>query len=66
MDVKEQDLIELFDFNATKYLQENCRVELPTVKNGKNKGFGFAVMPEYVQKELLKLHGRVQRQYNHY
>ena len=31
--------------------------KLPTGKNGKNKGFGFAVMPEHVQKELLKLHG---------
>ena len=38
-------------------MQENCRVDLPTVKNGKIKGFGFAVMPEYVQKELLKLQG---------
>ena len=26
-------------------------------KNGKNKGFGLAVKPEHVQKELLKLHG---------
>ena len=56
-DVKEQDLIKLFRFNATTYLQENCRVDLPTEKNGKNKGFGFAVMPEHLQKELLKLHG---------
>ena len=56
-DVKVQDLIELFGFNATTYLQENCRVELTTGENWKNKGFGFAVMPEHVQKELLKLHG---------
>ena len=56
-DVKEQDLIELFRFNATTYLQENYHVDLPTEKNGKNKGFGFAVMPKHVQKELLKLHG---------
>ena len=38
-------------------LQKNCRVDLPTGKNEKNKGFGLAVMPEHVQKELLKLHG---------
>ena len=37
-------------------MQENCRVDLPTRKNGKNKGFGFAVMPEHLQKELLKIH----------
>ena len=37
-------------------MQENCRVDLPTEKNGKNKGFEFAVMPKHVQKELLKLH----------
>ena len=43
-DVKEQDLIEFFGFNATTYLQENCRVDLLIGKNGKNKGFGFAVM----------------------
>ena len=55
-DVKEQEVIELFGFNATTYLQENCRVDSPTRKNRKNKGFGFAVMPEHVQKELLKLH----------
>ena len=56
-DVEEEDLTELFGFNATTYLQENCRVDIPIEKNGKNKGFGFAVMPEHVQKELLKLHG---------
>ena len=55
--LKGQDLIELFGFNATTYLQENCRFELPTGKNGKSKGFGFAVMPEHVQKKLLKLYG---------
>ena len=32
-DVKEEDLIELFGFSATTYLQENCRVDLPTGKN---------------------------------
>ena len=32
-DVKEQDLVELFGFNATTYLQENCCVDLPTGKN---------------------------------
>ena len=56
-DVKEQDLIKLFGFNAATYSQKNCRVDLPTGKNGKNKGLGFAVMPEHVQKELLNLHG---------
>ena len=56
-DVKEQYLIELFGFNATTCLRGNCCVDLTTVKNEKNKGFGFAVMPEHVQKELLKLHG---------
>ena len=55
--IGEQDLIELFRFNATTCLQENCRVELPTGKDGENKGFGFAVMSEHVQKELLKLYG---------
>ena len=66
-DVKEQDLIELFGFNSTTYLQENCRVDLQLEENGKNKGFGFAVMPEHVQKELLKLpRDRVPLQCNHH
>ena len=66
-DVKEQDLTELFGFNATTYLQENCRVDLPTGKNGKNKGFGFAVISEHVQKKYSKItQDRVPRQYNHY
>ena len=56
-DLKEQDLIELFGFNTTTYLQENFCVKLPTGKSEKNKGFGFTVMPDHVQKELLKLHG---------
>ena len=50
-DVKEQYLIELFGFNATTCLRGICCVDLTTVKNQKNKGFGFAVMPEHVQKE---------------
>ena len=29
-ELEEKDLIELFGFNATTYLQENCLVELPT------------------------------------
>ena len=36
-----------------KIVVSNYRLE----KNGKNKGFGFAVIPKHVQKELLKLHG---------
>ena len=55
-DVQQQDLIKLFGFNVTTYLQENCHVDLPTGKNGKNNGFGFAILPKHVQKELLKLH----------
>ena len=38
-------------------MQEDCRVDLPTGKNGENKGFEFAIMPEHVQNELLKLQG---------
>ena len=40
--------------NTTTYLQENCRVDIPIGKNRKNKELGYAVMPEDVQKELLK------------
>ena len=38
-------------------MQGNSCVDLPTGKNEKNKGFGFTLMSNHVQKELLKLHG---------
>ena len=37
-------------------MKQNCRFYIPTGKNRKNEKFGSAVMPEHVQKELLKLH----------
>ena len=62
--LKEQDLIKLFGFKATTYLKEKCRVDLRTGKNGKNKGFDFAVMYEHVQKELHGIEFRGNN--NHY
>ena len=38
-------------------MTQNFCFYIPTGKNRKNKKFGSAVLPEHVQKELLKLHG---------
>ena len=62
-DVKEQDLIELFGFNATSYLQENCRVDLPIVKNK----YWICSNARACAKRITKItQDRVPRQYNHY
>ena len=36
-------------------MQENCRVELPIGKNGKELN-AFARTPKYILKKLMKLH----------
>ena len=58
LDTKIDDLYELFGLRSTKYLRETCKINMPVNENmGKCKGFAFALVPEYVQKEILKLNG---------
>ena len=58
MDTKIDDLYELFDLRSTKYLGETCKTNMPVNENmGKYKGLAFALVPEHVQKEILKLNG---------
>ena len=53
LDTKIDDLYELFD------LRETCKINIPVNENkGKCKSFAFALVPEHVQKEILKLNGR--------
>ena len=58
LDTKIDDLYELFGLRSTKYLRETCKINMPVNENmGKCKGFAFALVPEYVQKEILKWNG---------
>ena len=58
MDTKIDDLYELFDLRSTKYLGETCKTNMPVNENmGKCKSLVFALVPEHVQKEILKLNG---------
>ena len=55
LDTKIDDLYELFGLRSTKYLRETCKINMPVNENtGKCKGFAFALVPEHVQKEILK------------
>ena len=59
LDTKIDDLYELFGLRSTKYLRETCKINMPVNENmGKCKGFAFALVPEYVQKEILKWNNR--------
>ena len=50
LDTKIDDLYE--------YRREICKINMPVNENtGKCKGFAFALVPEHVQKEILKLNG---------
>ena len=56
IDLNIKDLKELFGFETTKYLKENCSISMPiNRKIGKNKGIAFLLSPDHVHKELLKL-----------
>ena len=58
LDTKIDDLYELFGLGSTKYLRETCKINIPVNENkGKCKSFAFALVPEHVQKEILKLNG---------
>ena len=62
--IKENDLVELFGLNTTKYLRETCSLNMPmNDKTGQSKGYAFVSVPKHVCDELLKLnevnfHGR--------
>ena len=54
--VKENDLVELFGLNNTKYLRETCSLNMPmNDKTGQSKGYAFVPAPKHVCDELLKL-----------
>ena len=54
--IKENDLVELFGLNTTKYLRETCSLNMPmNDKTGQSKGYAFVSAPKHVCDELLKL-----------
>ena len=57
-DTKIDDLYLLFGLRSTKYLRETCKINMSVnEKTGKCKGSAFALVPDYVQKEIPKLNG---------
>ena len=54
--IKENDLVELFGLNTTKYLKETCSLNMPmNDKTGQSNGYAFVSAPKHVCDELLKL-----------
>ena len=51
-----EDITELFGLNSTKYLRENCSIELPlNLKETNNKGYAYVTAPNHIADELVKL-----------
>ena len=51
------DIHELFGLRSTKYLCDNCSVEMLMRSHDQSKGFAFITAPQHVTKELVKLNG---------
>ena len=51
-----EDIIETFGLNSTKYLRENCNIELPmNLQNTGHNGYAYVIAPNHVTDELVKL-----------
>ena len=51
-----EDIIETFGLNPTKYLRENCNIELPmNLQNTGHNGYAYIIAPNHVTDELVKL-----------
>ena len=56
LSIKENDLVELFGQNTTKYLRETRSLNMPVNdKTGQSKGYAFVSPPKHVCDEFLKL-----------
>ena len=50
------NITELFRLNSTKYLRENCSIELPlNLQKTNNKGFAYIKASDHIADELVKL-----------
>ena len=51
-----EDITELSGLNSTKYLGENCSIELPlNLKETNNQGYAYVTAPNHIADELVKL-----------
>ena len=51
-----EDIIETFGLNSTKYLRENCNIELPmNLQSTGHNGYAYIIAPNHVTDELVKL-----------
>ena len=55
VNVRIDDIYELFGLKTTKYLRSNTYVEMPLNRNGQARGFAFVNAPDNVRNELLKI-----------
>ena len=55
VNVRIDDIYELFGLKTTKYLRSNTYVEMPLNRNGQTRGFAFVTAPDNVRNELLKI-----------
>ena len=55
VNVRIDDIYELFGLKTTKYLRSNTYVEMPLNRNGQTRGFAFVNAPDNVRNELLKI-----------
>ena len=54
LSIKENDTVELFGLNTTKYLRETCSLNMPmNDKTGQSKGYTFVSASKQVCDELL-------------
>ena len=50
------DITKLFGLNSTKYLRENCNIDLPiNLQRNCHKGYAYITVPDHVAVELVKL-----------
>ena len=56
--VTEDELSNLFGLKSTKYLTQNCSIQMPLNKNtGKSRGYAFLNLPSHICDEVIKLDG---------
>lgn len=57
-DVTEDDINDLFGLKSTKYLTQNCSIQMPLNRiTGKSRGYAFLTLPSHISKEVIKLDG---------
>ena len=59
------DITELLGLHSTKYIRENCSIELPlNLQETNNKGYAYVAAPNHIADELVKLNDLELRGHN--